>query len=207
MAKRKRFIKQTEIGLFDKSARLQQVQSMENTLKQTSLIMDCEIFLPVLDRIPTAVPKGPGGRPPFHPCSCSRFLFCSPSKAFPTNRPNIRFSTAADTVPDQNTIRGFRETLTRSEVTNASVHNSQVLDAVTREGNPETWLDVGYVGAACEEVLKNKGISAKICEKGARNRPLTAKQKRSNRAKSRKRSRVEHVFGYMTMSMKAMVKR
>ena len=121
MAKRKRFIKQTEIGLFDKSARLQQVQSMENTLKQTSLIMDCEIFLPVLDRIPTAVPKGPGGRPPFHPCSCSRFLFCSPSKAFPTNRPNIRFSTAADTVPDQNTIRGFRETLTRSEVTDASV--------------------------------------------------------------------------------------
>ena len=75
------------------------------------------------------------------------------------------------------------------------------------EGDAETWLDAGYVGPACEAVLAGKGILAKICEKGARNRPLTAKQKRSNRAKSRKRCRVEHVFGYMTMNMKAMVKR
>ena len=78
---------------------------------------------------------------------------------------------------------------------------------VTCEGDAETWLDAGYVGPACEAVLAGKGIQAKICEKGARNRPLTAKQKRSNRAKSRKRCRVEHVFGYMTMNMKAMVKR
>jgi transposase, IS5 family len=97
--------------------------------------------------------------------------------------------------------------IVRAEVTDASVHDSQALDSVIREGDAETWLDAGYVGAACEAVLAEKGIPAKICEKGARNRPLTRKQKRSNRAKARKRCRVEHVFGYMTVNMKAMVKR
>lgn len=92
-------------------------------------------------------------------------------------------------------------------MTEASVHDNQALDSVTCEVDAETWLDVGYVGPACEAVLAGKGIAANVCEKGARNRPLTAKQKRSTRAKSRKRCRVEHVFGYMTMNMKAMVKR
>jgi transposase, IS5 family len=97
--------------------------------------------------------------------------------------------------------------IVRSDVTDASVHDSLALDAVTREGDSETWVDSGYAGPACEEVLTSKGISGKVCEKGARNKPLTRKQRRSNRAKSRKRSRVEHVFGFMTGSMRAMYKR
>lgn len=97
--------------------------------------------------------------------------------------------------------------IVRADVTDASVHDSQALDSVTCAGDAETWLDAGYVGPTCEAVLKGKGISAKICEKGARSHPLTAKQKRSNRAKSRKRCRVEHIFGYMTMNMNAMVQR
>jgi hypothetical protein len=42
------------------------------------------------------------------------------------------------------------------------------------------------------------------CENGARNHPLTEAQKDSNREKSRVRSRVEHIFGFMEMSMHEM---
>jgi transposase, IS5 family len=97
--------------------------------------------------------------------------------------------------------------IVRGDVTDASIHDSQALDAVTREGDPETWLDAGYVGPACGEVLRLKQITGHVCEKGNRGKPLTRKQKRSNRTKSSKRSRVEHVFGFMTGSMRAMYKR
>ena len=38
-------------------------------------------------------------------------------------------------------------------------------------------------------------IESQICEKGTKNHPLTEAQKESNHAKSKIRSRVEHVFG------------
>lgn len=290
---------------------------MGDVLKQINSIMDWEIFMPVLERIPVAEAKGPGGRPGFHPMFMFKVLILQSLFGLSDEQTQYQILdrrsfhdfldiTEADTVPDQNTIREFREKLTRAElhdelfatyaghleekgfitrkgnivdasfvevprqrnrreenesikngelpegwendpkrlrhkdldakwtkknqqtfygyknhanvdlesklivraeVTDASVHDSQALDLVTCEGDAETWLDAGYVGPACEAVLVGKGIQAKICEKGARNRPLTPKQKRSNKAKSRKRCRVEHVFGYMTMNMKAMVKR
>ena len=49
-----------------------------------------------------------------------------------------------------------------------------------------------------------KEMMNKVCEKGARNHPLTEEQKSSNREKSRIRSRVEHIFGFMEMSMNEM---
>ncbi|HEY5895535.1 MAG TPA: IS5 family transposase, partial [Chthoniobacterales bacterium] len=97
--------------------------------------------------------------------------------------------------------------IVRSEVTDASVHDSQMLDALTRPGDPVTWVDSGYAGAPCEAIFASKNIEAKICEKGARSHPLTEGQKQANRAKSRKRSRVEHIFAFMTGSMCAMYRR
>lgn len=43
-----------------------------------------------------------------------------------------------------------------------------------------------------------------VDEKGLRYQKLTEAQKASNRNKSRQRARVEHVFGFMTNSMKEM---
>ena len=40
-----------------------------------------------------------------------------------------------------------------------------------------------------------------ICEKGYRGHPLTEEQKESNRKKSKTRSRVEHIFGFMENTM------
>jgi hypothetical protein len=43
-----------------------------------------------------------------------------------------------------------------------------------------------------------------VCERGYKNRPLTDVQKAGNREKSRVRSRVEHIFGFMENSMNGM---
>jgi hypothetical protein len=44
----------------------------------------------------------------------------------------------------------------------------------------------------------------RVCEKGYRNRSLTEEQKANNTEKSCIRSRVEHIFGFMEISMNEM---
>jgi transposase, IS5 family len=97
--------------------------------------------------------------------------------------------------------------IVRAEVTAASQHDSQALDSLTCPGDPETWADSAYTGQNCQAILEGKGIAAHICEKGTRGHELTPGQKRSNRAKSRKRVRVEHIFAFMTGSMRALFQR
>ena len=150
MAKQKSYIKQAEIGLFDKSARVQQVQSMSNTLKQISLIMDWEISLPVLERISAAIPKGPGGCPPFHPMFMFKILVLQALYGLSDEQTQYQILdrrsfhdflhiTEAYTVPDQNTIRGFREPLTRSDLHDelfaAYAQRLKEKGLITRKGN------------------------------------------------------------------------
>jgi IS5 family transposase len=96
-----------------------------------------------------------------------------------------------------------------SRVSTASVHDSQVLPSLlTRCGNfiMRLWGDSAYVGEDLHDqiTVMYPGISLQICERGTRSHPLTEVQKEHNREKSRVRSRVEHVFGYMTGSMGGM---
>ena len=89
--------------------------------------------------------------------------------------------------------------------TDASVHDSQVVDQLLTEddnGKP-FYADSAYVGPKVAEVLKNHAMVNRIHEKGYRNKPLTDNQKAKNKRKSRIRSRVEHVFGFMETSMNA----
>ena len=97
--------------------------------------------------------------------------------------------------------------IVRAEVTAASTHDSQALDSLTRPGDPETWADSAYTGAPCAAIFAAKGITAHVCEQGTRGHELTKRQQRSNRAKSRTRVRIEHIFGFMTGSMRAMFQR
>jgi len=97
--------------------------------------------------------------------------------------------------------------IVRAEVTAAHEHDSQALDTLTRPGDPATWADSAYTGAPCQAIFAAKGIVAHVCEKGTRGQALTKGQRRSNRAKSRHRVRVEHIFGFMTGSMGAMYQR
>jgi IS5 family transposase len=96
--------------------------------------------------------------------------------------------------------------ITAYMVTDASVHDSNATDALLNEkdrGEP-FYADSAYSGAPQEAIIAEKGMENQVCEKGTKNHPLTEAQQASNREKSRIRSRVEHIFGFMEMSMNGM---
>ena len=93
--------------------------------------------------------------------------------------------------------------ITAFTVTDAAVHDSDALEALVAPGDPVTYVDSAYVGPRCEAVFERNEVESKVIERPYRNRPLTAGQQRRNRAKSRVRARVEHVFGTMRMSLRA----
>ena len=51
-------------------------------------------------------------------------------------------------------------------------------------------------------MLAQKQVTSHIHERAYRNRPLSDEQKESNRQKSKIRARIEHIFGFMSQSMK-----
>ena len=89
------------------------------------------------------------------------------------------------------------------KVTDASVHDSQPLDDLLTEKDEEQdfHADSAYTGEEQEKVISKYKMKNNVNEKGYRNKPLTDKQKESNREKSKTRARVEHVFGFMEQSM------
>jgi IS5 family transposase len=85
------------------------------------------------------------------------------------------------------------------EVTDASVHDSVAgLELLRKKdkGQP-LYADSAYTGEAFETAVAKVKMINKVHEKGYRNQPLSKGQKRSNKAKSRTRVRVEHVFGFL----------
>jgi IS5 family transposase len=90
-------------------------------------------------------------------------------------------------------------------VTSAEVHDSHVVqDLVEKDKDQVLYADSAYKGKEIEQCLGDK-IENKICEKGYRNKPLTERQKRQNTKKSKIRARIEHIFGFMTTTMKGMM--
>lgn len=96
--------------------------------------------------------------------------------------------------------------ITGYTVTSANVHDSQALAELITEEDAVLYADSAYTG---EELLANlpETVETRINEKGYRNHPLTPEQKENNRQKSKIRARVEHVFGFMTGSMKGITVR
>jgi IS5 family transposase len=86
-------------------------------------------------------------------------------------------------------------------ITDAAVHDVvPSLDVLPEEPaypDQEAFMDAAYVGDKVDTGLKERGFLPMICEKGYRNKPLTAAQKTMNKIKSCVRCRVEHVFGAM----------
>jgi IS5 family transposase len=93
------------------------------------------------------------------------------------------------------------------KITDASVHDSQVLDDLLDEKDKDQDLhaDSAYTGKDQNEIIAKYEMKNKVHEKGYRNKPLTDEQKESNTKKSKIRARVEHVFGFMEQSMKGLV--
>jgi IS5 family transposase len=94
--------------------------------------------------------------------------------------------------------------ITSHACTDASVHDSQVLDTVLRDANiggKELWADSAYRSQEQEQSLQDSAHESQINERAYRGKPLSEAQEISNKAKSRVRARVEHVFGHMENSM------
>ena len=74
--------------------------------------------------------------------------------------------------------------------TASSTHDSNVISQLItdKDKGQRLYLDAGYEGR--EDVVKANAMRPVICEKGHRNHPLTKKQKKRNRKKSRRRCRV-----------------
>ena len=87
-------------------------------------------------------------------------------------------------------------------VTDASVHDSQKLESLVATTDGAVYADSAYRSAEAEAMLAGKAVVSQIHERAYRNRPLTEAQKESNRQKSKVRVRIEHIFGYMSQSMK-----
>jgi transposase, IS5 family len=91
----------------------------------------------------------------------------------------------------------------RYEVTDAAVHDSQILEAVLDADNTasEVWADSAYRSAETEEKLAGRGLRSRIHRRAHRNRPLSEREQQGNRARSKVRARVEHVFGALANDM------
>ena len=91
----------------------------------------------------------------------------------------------------------------RYTVTNAAVHDSQVLETVLqpKSAGRGVWADSAYRSQETEALLKRQHLRSHIQEKGYRDKPLTSQQKARNRRRARTRVRVEHVFGHQVTAM------
>ncbi|GHT38021.1 hypothetical protein AGMMS49965_00160 [Bacteroidia bacterium] len=89
------------------------------------------------------------------------------------------------------------------EVTSAAVHDSQLTEKLLREedAGQKLFADSAYIGKLIDKMLKERNITPQIIERAFKNKPLTDEQKGTNRVKSKTRSRVEHVFGFVTQNM------
>ena len=91
----------------------------------------------------------------------------------------------------------------RYQVTDAAVHDSQVLDDILDPDNTasDVWADSAYRSAAIEATLVERGLKSRIHRKGRRNKPLSERETQGNKTRSKVRARVEHVFGAQSNDM------
>jgi len=83
--------------------------------------------------------------------------------------------------------------ITKYKVTNASVHDSQVMEDLLEEEKDKGenfYADSAYTGEKQEETIIKKGVINQVCEKGYKNSPLTQEQIKNNKKKSKIRVRV-----------------
>lgn len=89
-------------------------------------------------------------------------------------------------------------------VSDASVHDSraakELIDA--NDNNKRLYGDSAYSTEEIKEIMSKRGIIDKINVKGCRYKKLTKRDHEKNRRRSKIRCRIEHIFGFMTQSMK-----
>jgi IS5 family transposase len=98
--------------------------------------------------------------------------------------------------------------ITQWVATDASVHDSQAIEAVLRpadQGGANVHADSAYRSQEIEALLVEKKLTSHIHERAYKDTPLTEQQNAANKVKSKRRARVEHVFGHMQTVMGGML--
>ena len=80
--------------------------------------------------------------------------------------------------------------------------DSQKLAELVATVDGEVYANSAYRSTEAEAMLAQKQVTSHIHERAYRNRPLSDAQKGSHRQKSKIRARIEHLFGFMSQSMK-----
>jgi transposase, IS5 family len=115
-------------GFFDVEDRLKQLSAKGDALERLSAVVDFELFRGDLEPAVVRSDRLPGGRPPFDHVLMFKVLILQSRHNLSDERTEylirdrlsfMRFLGLglADTVPDANTIWGFREALTRARIT------------------------------------------------------------------------------------------
>jgi IS5 family transposase len=85
------------------------------------------------------------------------------------------------------------------DYTAGNVHGSNVFETLLTGNEKETYADSAYKSGKHNAFLKKKGVRNRVLERAYRNKPLTDKQKLTNRINSGVRSIVERVFGVLKL--------
>jgi len=80
-------------------------------------------------------------------------------------------------------------------VTDASVHDSQVMDELLHGDETEVYGDKAYASAKRKQEFEEQGITCRINRKARRGKKLTCADKSFNTKSNRTRAKVEHLFG------------
>lgn len=119
-------IRPSELSFFSLTERLAQISRQRDPLERLNAVIDWQIFQPVLDRVfPVTTPKGPGGRPAYPRLFLCRILVLQRLDQLSDEATQFQILdrlsfqrflglNLADPVPDQNTVREFREALQKA---------------------------------------------------------------------------------------------
>ena len=116
-----------QAGFFDVEERLKELSAKGDALERLSAVVDFDLFRADLERAVVRSDRSRGGRPPFDHVLMFKVLILQSSHNLSDERTEylirdrlsfMRFLGLglADTVPDANTIWGFREALTRARI-------------------------------------------------------------------------------------------
>jgi transposase, IS5 family len=97
--------------------------------------------------------------------------------------------------------------ITGFQVTPANIADNNMADSLLdkkEDGSQPLYGDSAYSSKELEECYKRKNIISKVIRQGYRYKTLTQADRKANKKNSRIRTRIEHVFGFMTNSMNGM---
>lgn len=178
--------------LFAEENRLEKLSKLGDCLERLKII-DWESFRPTIALALIRERKSNAGRPPFNCILLFKTIVLQKLYNLSDDQTEYKDHVKADA--DSKLILDYT-------VIPANVHDSKEFVDFFNEKDEVWYADSAYIGKKLPEHVRNE-----VCEKGYRNKPLTEEQKKNNRRKFQIRCRIEHVFAFMTMSMRGLTVR